>query len=81
MVEFKFWENKAGNLNSIYTQLLSVEVKTILRFLERSKSTYTDPFIKLQKEVQEAKIEANDNFRFLSTLKELFEQLCDQVIS
>ena len=78
MVELKFWENKAANLNSIYTQLQSVEVKTILRFLERSKSTYTNPFTKLQKEVQEAKVEANDNFRFLSTLKELFEQLCDQ---
>lgn len=53
-------------------------MKTILRFLERSKSTYTNPFTKLQKEVQESKIEANDNFRFLSTLKDLFEQLCEQ---
>jgi dynein heavy chain len=33
MTELKFWENKAANLNSIYEQLQSVDVKTILRFL------------------------------------------------
>ena len=78
LVELKFWENKAANLNSIYEQLQSVDVKTILRFLERSKSTYNGPFTKLQAEVQSARVEANDNYRFLSTLKGLFEQLCDQ---
>jgi dynein heavy chain len=52
-------------------------VKGILRFLERSKSTYTNPFTKLQKEVQDARIEANDNVKFLSTLKDLFQELSE----
>jgi dynein heavy chain len=49
--ELEFWENKADNLNSIYDQLQSVEVRNILRFLEGNKSTYTNPFSKLQKDV------------------------------
>jgi dynein heavy chain len=47
LTEIQFWENKAANLNSIKTQLESVEVKNILRFLEGNKSTYTNPFSKL----------------------------------
>ena len=45
--------------------------------MERSKSTYTNPFGKLKKEVEDARIEANDNTKYLSTLKELFTQLAD----
>ena len=66
---------KAENLNSIYSQLQSVEVKNIIRFLEGNKSTYTNPFAKLQKDVQNARIEANDNNKFLKTLKDLFMTL------
>lgn len=51
MTELDFWRNKADNLNSIYEQLQSVEVKNILRFLEGNKSTYINPFSKLQKDV------------------------------
>lgn len=57
--------------------MLSVEIKGILRFLERSKSTYTNPFTKLQREVYDARVEANENTKFLETLRELFTQLCD----
>lgn len=64
-MELEFWENKAENLNSIHEQLQSVEVKNILRFLEGNKSTYTNPFSKLQKDVHAARTEANDNARFL----------------
>lgn len=52
-------------------------MKNILRFLEGNKSTYTNPFSKLKKDVQKARIEANDNNRFLKTLKNLFEKLSD----
>lgn len=75
LAELEFWRNKAENLNSIHEQLQSQEVKTILKFLESNKSTYTNPFSKLRVEVQKARIEANDNNLFLSTLKELFEKL------
>jgi dynein heavy chain len=52
-------------------------VKNILRFLEGNKSTYTNPFSKLKKDVQKARVEANDNNLFLKTLKQSFEQLTD----
>lgn len=64
-------------MNAIYAQLQSVEVKGILRFLERSKSTYTNPFGKLKKEVEDSRIEANDNTKYLSTLRDLFNNLSD----
>jgi len=57
--------------------LQSVEVKNILRFLEGNKSTYTNPFSKLKKDVQKARIEANDNNTFLKTLKDWFQKLDD----
>lgn len=47
----------------------------MLKFLEQNKSTYTGPFSKLQKEVQIARAEANDNQMFLSTLNDLFSKL------
>ena len=48
-----------------------------MRFLEGNKSTYTNPFSKLQKEVINARVEANDNFKFLNTLRPWFEKLVD----
>lgn len=77
LVELEFWQNKSLNLNSIHEQLQSVEIKGILRFLERSKSTYTNPFAKLQKEIEQARVEANDNSLFLATLRDSFELFRD----
>lgn len=45
--------------------------------MEQNKSTYTSPFSKLQKEVQIARAEANENCTFLKTLYELFVELVD----
>ena len=77
MTELDFWKNKADNLNSIHNQLQSERIKKVLKFLEQNKSTYTSPFGKLQKEVQAAKAEANDNVKYLNTLRELFMSLCE----
>jgi dynein heavy chain len=52
--------------------LEGTEVIKILRFLEVNKSTYTNPFSKLQREVAKAREEANDNNRFLDLLKDSF---------
>lgn len=52
-------------------------MQNILRFLQDNKSTYTTPFSKLQEEVQRARAEANENYRYLYTLKDLFTQLQD----
>jgi dynein heavy chain len=49
----------------------------VLKFLEQNKSTYTSTFSKLQKEVQAARTEANENFKYLQTLQALFKDLID----
>lgn len=49
----------------------------MIKFLEQNKSTYTGQFSKLQKEVQAARLEANDNNKYLSTLELLFNTLVD----
>jgi dynein heavy chain len=52
-------------------------IKKVIKFLEQNKSTYSSPFEKLKKDVQQARNEANQNFKYLSTLKELFVDLTD----
>ena len=77
LVEINFWKDKSENLTSICNQLSSERIKKVLKFLEQNKSTYTGPFSKLQKEVNIAKYEANENYKYLKTLEELFDQLTD----
>jgi dynein heavy chain len=77
LTEIEFWKNKSDNLNSICEQLNSERIKKVLKFLEQNKSTYTGPFSKLQKEVQTARAEANENYKYLQTLADLFNQLTD----
>jgi dynein heavy chain len=75
LTELEFWRNKSENLNSICQQLNSERIKKVLKFLEQNKSTYTTPFSKLQKEVQIAQKEANENYKYLKTLEGLFSDL------
>lgn len=77
LTEVGFWRDKSENLNSICDQLSSERIKKVLKFLEQNKSTYTGPFSKLQKEVQTARTEANENYKYLQTLLDLFNQLTD----
>uniref|UniRef100_H3HCG5 AAA+ ATPase domain-containing protein n=1 Tax=Phytophthora ramorum TaxID=164328 RepID=H3HCG5_PHYRM len=73
--EIEFWKLKAANLNSIFDQLQSKKVRKILTALDRSKSTYCTTFARLCKEVFTARIEANDNMKYLRTLEEWFIRL------
>lgn len=75
IAELQFWRSKAANLNSIHSQLGMDALKKVLKFLESHKSTYTNPFARLQKEVEEGREEANDNLKFLSTLSERLSKL------
>ena len=77
MEELSFWQNKSENLNSICEQLSGERLKKVLKFLEQNKSTQTSAFSKLQKEVQMAKVEANENYKFLQTLQDKFLDLQD----
>lgn len=74
-VEIAFWRSKSENLNKICEQLNQESIKKVLKFLEQNKSTQTTPFSKLQKEVQIARKEAEENYQYLTTLEELFYQL------
>jgi dynein heavy chain, axonemal len=77
LTEIEFWRNKSENLNSICDQLSSEKIKKVLKFLEQNKSTQTSSFSKLQKEVQIARAESSENYKYLSTLEDLFCDLVD----
>jgi dynein heavy chain len=77
LTEIEFWQNKSENLNSICEQLSGERIKKVLKFLEQNKSTQTSSFSKLTKEVHIARIEADENFKFLQTLKDYFFKLGD----
>jgi dynein heavy chain len=77
LTELEFWQNKSENLNSICEQLSGERIKKVLKFLEQNKSTQTSSFSKLTKEVHIARIEADENFKFLQTLKDYFFKLGD----
>jgi dynein heavy chain len=66
--EYRFWLSKARNLNSIFDQLQSENIRKVLHYLDLRKSTYNVPFAKLCKEVFIARAEANDNVLFLAPL-------------
>lgn len=73
--EIKFWDKRKDNLNHIYAQLISEKLIKVKTFLTSQSSHYIGPFDKLKEEVSQAKDEAEDNYRFLSTLKKYFEKL------
>jgi dynein heavy chain, axonemal len=74
-VEIEFWKNKAANLNSIFEQLQGPRIRRVLRALDQSKSTYCTTFARLCKEVFTARMEANDNTKYLRTLEVWFQSL------
>lgn len=73
--EIEFWKLKAANLNSIFEQLQSKKIRKILTALDRNKSTYCTTFARLCKQVFSARMEANDNTKYLRTLEEWFVRL------
>ena len=74
-VEIEFWKNKAANLNSIFEQLQGPKIRRVLKALDQSKSTYCTTFARLCKEVFSARMEANDNSKYLRTLEKWFSDL------
>ena len=77
LTELAFWRNKATNLNSICEQLAGERMKKVFKFLEQNKSTQTSAFSKLQKEVHIARVEADENYKYLQTLEKYFYTLVD----
>jgi dynein heavy chain len=77
LVEVEFWKAKANNLNAIFDQLQSERIRRVLHFLDAARSTYCTPFAKLCKEVFAARLEANDNVKYLRTLEPWFARLAN----
>ena len=75
LVEIEFWNSRANDLNSIIEQLSSERIKKVIKILELSKSTYSPAFNRLCKEIVIARLEANDNVKFLKALRPYLEKL------
>jgi dynein heavy chain len=73
--ELDFWRAKAAHLNAIFAQLTKPALRQSLRLLEGNKSTYTQGFALLCKQVFLARLEANDNAKYLRTLEDWFNDL------
>lgn len=73
--ELEFWEQKAADLNGIFSQLQSSRVRKILRYLDHRKSTYSTPFAKLCKEAFLARSEANDTKKYLRPLRPWLQRI------
>ena len=69
MTELTFWTERAGNLNSVHDQLTGEKVQKVVKVLELAKSTYYPAFQRLFQEVELARLEANDNVKYLKPLK------------
>jgi len=74
-VEIEFWRSKSNNLNSVFEQLQSQRMRRVLRALDEAKSTYCTAFARLCKDVYIARLEANDNTKYLQILESWFEKL------
>eukprot|EP01135_Chromosphaera_perkinsii_P000864 Nk52_evm27s152 gene=Nk52_evmTU27s152 len=75
LAEVDFWSSKAENLKSVYEQLVSEPILLVLNILEATKSSYAPAFSRIAKEVALANGEANENIKYLNTLKPFFSAL------
>ena len=73
--ELRFWESQSANLNAIFLQLKSKQMRNVMIFLDQCKSVYCAPFARLCKEVFAARLESNNNVKFLRTLEKWFKTL------
>lgn len=75
LVELQFWVERAANLNSVHDQLTGEKIQKVVKVLELARSTYYPAFNRLFQEVEQARLEANDNVKFLKPLKKYLEKL------
>ena len=75
VIEIEFWKKKSKNLNAIFEQLQGEKIRRVLRALDQAKSTYCTNFAPLCKEVFNARLEANDNVKYLQILEKWIQKL------
>lgn len=74
-VEIAFWKRKSESLNAVFEQLQGSQIGKVLRALDQANSTYCSSFADLCKDVYIARLEANDNVKFLTALEDLLEKI------
>ncbi|KXS19215.1 hypothetical protein M427DRAFT_507867 [Gonapodya prolifera JEL478] len=73
--ELEFWGRRCDDLCGISSQLTRSEVLRIIEALEVSKSSYLEQFTRLSNVIQEHTLQAVDNLKYLSILKEPCNEL------
>jgi dynein heavy chain len=73
--EIEFWHKRDNNLSRLHDQLQSANLQRLLKILEFSKSAYLKEFRSLEERIKNGSIEAKENLKFLSFLKEPCEKL------
>ena len=74
-VEIEFWSTRAADLNSVHDQLCGSGISRIAKVLEITRSTYFPSFSRLCQEVENARLEANDNLKHLKVLEPYLSKL------
>lgn len=68
--EIEFWRGRAEDLLGIQKQLEGSSVAKITAVLEYAKSNYIGPFQSLAQQITTRAAEANDNLKYLDTIRE-----------
>lgn len=73
--EIEFWQCRDSNLSRLHDQLQSAKLQRLLSILELAKSAYLKEFRSLEERIKNGSIEAKENLKFLSFLREPCEKL------
>ena len=68
--EIEFWKGRTQDLLGIQEQLVSPSVRRIIEVLQYSKSNYIEPFDLLSNQIVVRAAEANDNLKYLESIRE-----------
>jgi dynein heavy chain len=75
--EIEFWQLRDSNLSRLHDQLQSDKLQQLLSILDLAKSAYLKEFRVLEERIKNGSIEAKENLKFLSFLKETCEKLAE----
>lgn len=75
--EIDYWKNRCEDLTGISRQLDNEGIIRITKVLTIAKSSYVTAFIRLSEEIKNTSSEAQDNLKFLVTMKDMCISLSD----
>lgn len=75
--EIEYWKNRCEDLTGISLQLDNKRIVRVTKILTLAKSSYVTAFIRLAEEIKYTSAEAQDNLKFLNTMKEMCTTLTD----